>query len=71
MKEVTPKNLMAITVQIFRRDRRSALVDSALDSGLGGAGLSPWLGRCVVFLGNALFFHSFSLYVYYMYTDNM
>ena len=30
---------------------------SALDSGLSGLDFKPWLGRCVVFLGNTLDAH--------------
>ena len=35
---------------------------SALDSGLGGPGLSPGRGHCVVFLGKTLYSHSASLH---------
>ena len=35
---------------------------SALDSGLGGLGLSPGWGHCVVFLGKTLYSHSASLH---------
>ena len=35
---------------------------SALDSGLGGPGLSPGRGHCVVFLGKSLYSHSASLH---------
>ena len=35
---------------------------SALDSGLGGLGLSPGRGHCVVFLGKTLYSHSASLH---------
>ena len=35
---------------------------SALDSGLGGPGLSPGWGNCVVFLGKTLYSHSASLH---------
>ena len=35
---------------------------SALDSGLGGPGLSPGWGHCVVFLGKTLYSHSASLH---------
>ena len=34
---------------------------SALDSRLGGLGLSPGRGHCVVFLGKTLYSHSASL----------
>ena len=35
---------------------------SALDSGLGGPGLSPGWGNCVVFLGKTLYSQSASLH---------
>ena len=35
---------------------------SALNSGLGGSGLSPGQGHCVVFLGKTLYSHSASLH---------
>ena len=35
---------------------------SAPDSGLGGPGLSPGWGHCVVFLGKSLYSHSASLH---------
>ena len=35
---------------------------STLDSGLGGLGLSPGRGHCVVFLGKTLYSHSASLH---------
>ena len=35
---------------------------SALDSRLGGLGLSPGQGHCVVFLGKTLYSHSASLH---------
>ena len=35
---------------------------SALDSRLGGLGLSPGRGHCVVFLGKTLYSHSASLH---------
>ena len=38
------------------------LLFSALDSGLGGPGLSPGQGHCVVFLGKTLYSHSASLH---------
>ena len=35
---------------------------SVLNSGLGGLGLSPGQGHCVVFLGKTLYSHSASLH---------
>ena len=42
--------------------RHSALMVSALDSGLSGPGSSPGQGHCVVFLGKTLDSHSASLH---------
>ena len=41
---------------------RGGLMVSALDSGLGGPGLSPGWGHCFVFLGKTLYSHSASLH---------
>ena len=42
--------------------RRGDLMVSALDSGSGGSGSSPGLGRCVAFLGKTLYSNSASLH---------